>query len=92
MCELACVRLRVCAFCVCMFACVSLIERPELPGEFSQERLCGSPGSYGCLVIPYRGKLRRGKVTKFSSSDENFPRRNFCPNEYFSPTNILPGE
>ena len=29
--------------------------------------------------IPYRGKLRRGKVTKFSSSDENFPRRKFSP-------------
>ena len=47
------------------------------------------------LEIPYRGKLRRGKVTKFSSSDENFlrrkfsltkllPRRIFFPNEYFT--------
>ena len=34
--------------------------------------------------LPYRGKLRRGKVTKFSSSDENFPRRKF------SPTKLLP--
>ena len=31
--------------------------------------------------IPYRGKLRRGKVTKFSLDDE-----------YFSPTKILPDE
>ena len=43
--------------------------------------------------IPYRGKLRRGKVTKFSSSDENFPRRKFSPvkifpDETFAPTNI----
>jgi len=27
--------------------------------------------------IPYRGKLRRGKVTKFWTSDEYFPRRKF---------------
>ena len=47
--------------------------------------------------LPYRGK-----VTKFSSSDENFPRRKFSPAKIspdetfpqrnFSPTNILPGE
>ena len=37
--------------CVCVCAYVSVIERPKLPSEFSQERLCGSSGSYGCLVI-----------------------------------------
>ena len=51
--------------------------------------------------LPYRGKLRRGKVTKFFSSDKNyprrkfsptkvFPRRKFSPDETFAPTNIFP--
>ena len=53
-CAFACVcilHLLLCAFCVCACACVSVIERPKLMGEFSQERLCGSSGSYDCFVI-----------------------------------------
>ena len=38
--------------------------------------------------LPYRGKIRRGKLTKFSTIDEMFPRRNisatkFFPEEFF---------
>ena len=33
--------------------------------------------------LPYQGKLRRGKVTKFWLGDENLHQRNF------SPTNIV---
>ena len=33
--------------------------------------------------LPYRGKIRRGKVTKFSLSDEMFPRQLFFPGEIF---------
>ena len=39
--------------------------------------------------LPYRGKLRRGKVTKFSASDEIFPRRNFSPAKFF-PDEVFP--
>ena len=48
----------------------------------------------GAITIPTDTRV---KVTKFSSSDENFPRRKFSlvkifPDETFAPTNILPGE
>ena len=33
--------------------------------------------------LPYRGKLRRGKVTKFWLCDENFPRRILWHNRIF---------
>ena len=29
--------------------------------------------------LPYRGKFRWGKVTRFFASDENFPRRKISP-------------
>ena len=34
--------------------------------------------------LPYRGKFRRGKVTKFFASDENFPRRKISPTNNFT--------
>ena len=34
--------------------------------------------------MPYRGKFRRGKVTKFLTSDENFPCRKFFPDNHFT--------
>ena len=41
------------------------------------------------IYIPYRGKLRRGKVTKCFSSDENYPRRKFSPTKIF-PDEVFP--
>ena len=34
-------------------------------------------------AIPYRGNFRRGKVTKFLASDENFPRRKLSSTNHF---------
>ena len=33
--------------------------------------------------VPYWGKVRRGKVTKFWPGDENFLRRKFSPTKKF---------
>ena len=39
------------------------------------------------LTLPYRGKIRRGKLTKISTIDGIFPRRNFSPTViYTSPS------
>ena len=67
----------------------------DLDGELVVER--NYRKTLFALRIPYRGKLRWGKVKKFSSSIENFPRRKFSPakifpDETFATTNILPGE
>ena len=43
-------------------------------------------------IIPYRGKFRRGKMTKFFASDENFPRRKIFPDENFPRRKIFPDE
>ena len=38
------------------------------------------------LMIPYRAKVCRAKVTNFLKSDENFARRIVSPDEKFRPT------
>ena len=48
----------------------------------------GLPCRLSNEILPYRGKLRRGKVTKFFSSDENYPRRKFSPTK-FSPIRYI---
>ena len=40
----------------------------------------------------YRGKFSSGKMTKFSLSDENFPRRKIFPDENFPRRKIFPDE
>ena len=52
-------------------------NRLSIKRQMSDTRLTSDSNLYH--ELPYRGKLRRGKVTKFQLSDQ-----------YFSPTNYFP--
>ena len=68
-----------------------ILESSKVPSyEFLHDYIKNKYGNKSRL--PYRGKFRRGKVTKFFPSDENFSRRKISPTKNFPRRIILPDE